>query len=127
MAGVADTLRIDRVLRDRGIDACDDILAVLLAPLAPGCPLERVAVSRRAPEVRIEDEIAVRREELLLEVEAVAGGRVRSAVASSQPSIGVPSTLFHCSRSPLLSATSATRGWLMSVRRRSFVPSMFAA
>src|SRR6185503_6834381 len=88
VAGMADARSIDcRVAPNHVVDPGDDVLAVFVAPRAPRRPLERLAVARRAPEVRIEDEVAVRGEELLLEIERVARGRMRAAVAEDDERI----------------------------------------
>src|SRR5439155_26122528 len=88
MAGMADALRIDWIAFEHVVDPRDDVLAVPVAPRAPRRPFERVAVPRGAPEVRVEHEVAVGGEELFLEIEAVAGRRMRTAVARYDQRIG---------------------------------------
>jgi hypothetical protein len=62
------------------IDAPHHVFAVFIAPCTPRRPLELLAVVGRAAEVRVEHVVALRREELFLEIKRVAGRRVRAAV-----------------------------------------------
>src|SRR6187455_1448999 len=87
MARVADSVAIDGIAPQCVVDAGDDVLAVFVAPRAPGGPFERFAVAGRAAEIGVEDEVAARGEELLLEVEGVAGRRVRAAVTEDDERI----------------------------------------
>src|SRR5689334_16978259 len=71
---------VNRMVRDDVVDARHDVLSVLRAPRAPRPPEELLAVAGRAPEVHLEDEIAVRGEILILEIEAVLVRAVGAAV-----------------------------------------------
>src|SRR6185436_9026364 len=59
-----------------------DVFAILVAPGTPRRPEELLAIARRAPEIRLQNEVAVRREVLVLEVESVAVGGMRPAMAA---------------------------------------------
>ncbi len=79
---------IDGKMGDGIVDPRHDVLAVLVPPGSPGGPLEVVAVSGRTPEVGLEDEVPVGSEELVLEIEAVAGCGVGTAVTMDDHRVG---------------------------------------
>src|ERR1051325_7444070 len=82
MADRGHVISRDRVVRDRIVDARHDVFAVPIAPGAPRSPQELFAVAGRAAEIDLEHEIAVGREELTLEVEAVLVGRMWTAMVA---------------------------------------------
>src|SRR4051812_37786598 len=73
---------VDRQLREHEVDAGHDILSVAITPRAPRSPEKLLAVARRAAEVHLKHEVAVRREVLILEVEGIAIGGVRSTMTA---------------------------------------------
>src|SRR5262245_31743419 len=77
-----DLRAIDRMFADHIVDAGHHVLTVLRAPRAPRAPQELLTVARRAAEVHLKHEVAVRREVLILEIEAVTVRAVRPTVVA---------------------------------------------
>src|SRR5262249_12284273 len=80
-------LPVNRIVRDGVVDAGHDILPVLRPPGAPRAPEKFLSVARRAAEVHLEHEVAVRGEILILEIESVFVRRVRPAVVADDERI----------------------------------------
>ena len=80
VTGDAHPLLVDVVLRLRVVDAGHHVLEIEVPPAAPRRPQECLAVVGRSARIRVEDQISVRGEQLVLERKVVPVRPMRPAV-----------------------------------------------